>query len=216
MTSAVQGPRPRLPGVCGRSLVRTGWPGDRAQSGCSAAACCASVGRPQHSGSCKHSRQPHDHPQRGQQPTPPAGQRPWRVQPSARKRPSCPRAPSDGLSSPIGEVGSAERPVRHQPPPAAAAAVPLEAGSHPSQLRQAMSASKSPADVHLDVAPTPKAAAAAPPAPSPARPLWHSLPASSRALLVLGAGSALAAGVFAATQFSRVRHTKRCELQTLL
>lgn len=134
----------------------------------------------------------------------------------ARKRPSCPRAPSDGLSSPIGEVGSAERPVRHQPPPAAAAAVPLEAGSHPSQLRQAMSASKSPADVHLDVAPTPKAAAAAPPAPSPARPLWHSLPASSRALLVLGAGSALAAGVFAATQFSRVRHTKRCELQTLL
>ncbi|PRW39298.1 Mitogen-activated kinase kinase kinase dlk-1 [Chlorella sorokiniana] len=57
-----------------------------------------------------------------------------------------------------------------------------------------MSASKSPADIHLDVAPTPKAQAAPAAAPPPQRPLWRSLPASSRALLVLGAGSALAAG----------------------
>ena len=66
-----------------------------------------------------------------------------------------------------------------------------------------MSANKSPADIHLDVAPTPKGQAATPPAPLPHHPLWRSLPTSSRALLVLGAGSALAAGVFAATQFSQ-------------
>ena len=74
-----------------------------------------------------------------------------------------------------------------------------------------MSASKSPADIHLDVAPTPKAQAAAPPSPPPPRPLWHSLPTSSRALLALGAGSALAAGVFAATQFSQASFKENLE-----
>jgi len=73
-------------------------------------------------------------------------------------------------------VGSGERATRHQPPPAAARRH-LEADARQLwQLRQAMSASKSPADIHLDVAPTPKGQVATPPAPLPHHPLWRSLP----------------------------------------
>ena len=128
----------------------------------------------------------------------------WRGIPATLKRPNAPRAPADGLSDPIGEVGRDEK--AHAPPTATCRRRPSLSRQGPTptpEQRQAMSASKSPADIHLDVAPTPKGQAAAPPALPQHRPLWRSLPTSSRALLALGAGSALAAGVFAATQFSQ-------------